>query len=431
MMFVIGIVAALVLFAAICWRSLHWGAFVLLASLPVYLIRFNVGPLPTTLLEVLFTVLLVAYLVRFFYDREFFVSFRELLLHPIVRWIGCGVLLLFVGGVLGLTQTSDLLSSLGILKSYLVEPALFGLMLLHINKQDRYHAHQPIVLFARALSIPTAMISVWALVQWSTGITIPIEWFVERRATSIFPYPNAVGHFVAPIVVFLFATLLYRKPMPIFRRSSEMWYVGVIVLGLLAMLASQTEAALIGTIFAMGVGAFYLIHRPLKQRLLVGGAALAVLLIVLLGVSPLRQKVLLQDWSGQTRTAQWSETWNLLTASTRTFAFGVGTNNYPTAVRPFHTVEHFEIFQYPHNIVLNIWVELGMLGLLGFAVIALTIGKSWIHGSRFSILASLPLLEMTVHGLVDVPFFKNDLSMFTFAFLALWLTVTLKPPKHP
>lgn len=439
MMVWIGIVTALVLFALICRHSLFAGTMVFLGALPSYLIRFDIGPVPTTLLEALFAVLFIAWLVRVVRDREFFVSMHELRRRRDVRLIGLGSLLLLLGGILGLSQTSDVPSTLGILKSYVVEPIVFGWILLHVfwykngilvTKGTRDIFRASVQKFAIALAIPAAIISVWAIVQWATGITIPVEWFVLRRATSIFPYPNAVGHFVAPVVVFLFATLLSRKPRPIFERSLEVGIVLTIGLGILAMIASQTEAALVGTIVAMAVGAFFLIDRPIKQRVLVGGAAFILFLSVILIMPPLRGKILLQDWSGQTRTAQWSETWNLLTSSPRTFVLGAGADDYPTAVLPFHTHEYFEIFQYPHNIVLNVWVELGLFGLLGFAVIAAAIGHSWLRGNRLAILASLPLFEMTVHGIVDVPYFKNDLALMTFAFIALWLLASMTRPSR-
>ena len=433
-----GIVAALVLFTLICRRSLFAGTMVFLGALPTYLVRFDLGPVPTTLLELLFAILLVTWLIRFYDDRHKTVSAKNLLLHRKVWWVGIGTLLLSIGGFLGLLQTADTLSTLGILKSYLVEPILFGWILLHVAwyqnvtigiKVSRNIFCSFVASFALALAIPTVIISVWAIVQWGTGITIPVEWFAFRRATSIFPYPNAVGHFVAPVTVFLFAALLYRKPNPIFKRSSEKWIALVVVLGLVAMFASQTEAALVGTVVAMTAAAFLLIDRPIKQRLLLGGAGLIIFVIAIFGVPQLREKVLLQDWSGQTRTAQWSETWRLLSSSPRTFVLGVGANNYPTAVAPFHTHAYFEIFQYPHNIVLNIWTELGLAGLFGFCILAVTIGRSWVLGDRLAMLASLPLLEMTIHGLVDVPFFKNDLAMMTFTFIALWLMTSTHAPN--
>jgi O-antigen ligase len=83
-----------------------------------------------------------------------------------------------------------------------------------------------------------------------------------------------------------------------------------------------------------------------------------------------------------------------------------------------------EIFQYPHNLFLNIWVELGLLGVLSFLwlafevwrLMAKTAGKA-MPPYRLCIFAAL--LQMTIHGLADVPYFKNDLALFTWSLLAL------------
>ena len=45
---------------------------------------------------------------------------------------------------------------------------------------------------------------------------------------------------------------------------------------------------------------------------------------------------------------------------------GAGLSGYPTVIAPYHKDPKVEIFQYPHNIVLNFWSETGLLGLLAF-----------------------------------------------------------------
>jgi O-antigen ligase len=83
---------------------------------------------------------------------------------------------------------------------------------------------------------------------------------------------------------------------------------------------------------------------------------------------------------------------------------------------------------YPHNILLNFWVELGIAGMLLFIWI---IGKYFWWG--FKILKNKLSLEnkylvlgligamtvIVVHGLVDVPYFKNDLSCLFWILIAM------------
>jgi len=117
------------------------------------------------------------------------------------------------------------------------------------------------------------------------------------------------------------------------------------------------------------------------------------------------------------RVQQWRETIELLKT---TPYFGSGLAGYQIAVIPFHQNSHVEIFLFPHNFFLNFYVHTGLLGLLAILWLVITAIVLWFK-NYFSILkqpeakvlnivAGLALLEILIHGLVDVPYFKNDLA---------------------
>ena len=111
-------------------------------------------------------------------------------------------------------------------------------------------------------------------------------------------------------------------------------------------------------------------------------------------------------------------------------AFGAGLNAYPQALAPYHNSTQYEIFQYPHNIVLNIWTELGLLGLIAFGLLAWLTWRSVTPTTKNSqqktllLAAFAALLTMTIHGLVDVPYFKNDLSVMVWILFAVLATTS-------
>ena len=113
----------------------------------------------------------------------------------------------------------------------------------------------------------------------------------------------------------------------------------------------------------------------------------------------------------------WHETLSMLRAHP---LFGAGLAAFPTAIAPYHNAEYYEIFQYPHNTFLTVWSELGILGLLAFLVIAYVVVRSvWQERNSPHVLAAFAgLSTMVIHGLVDVPFFKNDLALLTALLLA-------------
>lgn len=136
---------------------------------------------------------------------------------------------------------------------------------------------------------------------------------------------------------------------------------------------------------------------------------------------------------------------------------GAGLGAYPTVFAPYHTKTFIEIFQYPHDILLNLWSETGLLGLLAFAwIVAVWIGtvlgrkssavssEKPSHDSRLgamnrapttidyrlsTIVWLMPLVAILVHGLVDVPYFKNDLAFAFWIFAAL--AASAASPKPP
>ncbi len=74
---------------------------------------------------------------------------------------------------------------------------------------------------------------------------------------------------------------------------------------------------------------------------------------------------------------------------------------------------------YPHDIWLTFWVELGLLGVLAFAVILFSLlwrGLRSLQQTEGFYRAALwgvvgALVMWTVHGLVDSPYWKNDMSV--------------------
>jgi|GEM_PF-5260873 len=120
---------------------------------------------------------------------------------------------------------------------------------------------------------------------------------------------------------------------------------------------------------------------------------------------------LVGDNSTNVRLNLWSRTVDMLSEH---LAFGAGLAGFQTAYRERGIPDWEEVTLYPHNIVLNFWSETGLVGLiLFFWIVAATIYRLIAHGLNRG-LSSEILLFLTaflVHGLVDVPYFKNDLSL--------------------
>lgn len=270
----------------------------------------------------------------------------------------------------------------------------------------------------RALLVSALVISLWAIAQKFTGAGIPQPWLLERRVTGPYPYPNAVGLFLAPLIIFF----IYMK-----QYMGEVWKKIVILslpLMLTAIILAKTESGLVAITVVMAS----LIIRAQKNKTKKIAAFIIAFTIAFVLVSqppvlkPVTDKLLLRDWSGIVRKITWNETWKMLKDRP---VFGAGLAGYQKTMLPYHKATAIETFLYPHNIFLNFWSELGLLGLFAFGALVSVFFvriKKMAKDERlrtFALASGGAMAVMLIHGLVDVPYFKNDLSMLFWLMLAI------------
>lgn len=423
-------------YTALAWRNLRLSLILLSGLLPIYLLRFSIGPFPTTALEILILINFIIWGWRVISDR----TFRKGVLRyaiTIKPWFRPTLLLLAAASI-AVTVSPDVFSALGIWKAYFIEPILVAVMMVTVLKKD----DGPVIL--KTLALSAIVISALGIAQYLINFGIPVPWDIERRITSIFDYPNALGLFLAPVVAISAIKIfsIFRMGMARHAPTNTLIWILSFVFGVTAIILSKTEAALVAIPLALFLT--FLISKNERARhtvpllkLRVTLEALSVFFILVAFVPTIREKIFLQDYSGQVRLSQWSETIELL--KDHPF-FGTGLNGYPALLAPYHDATLYEIFQYPHNVFLNIWVELGLLGLIAFGWLAWLILKSTIKqphpdcfGAKRLAIASEPnqrsqlfhlaifsaFLTIFIHGLVDVPYFKNDLSVLFWILIAL------------
>ena len=329
------------------------------------------------------------------------------------------------------------------------------------------------------LAISALVVGLWAVVEKLTGV-FAVEAFWPR-VTGPYPYPNALGLYLGPLALILVGWLLYTFKISNFKfLISKQFLISkflifktifvllAIIISLLAIFFARSEGAAIGIVAALfGCG------------ILAGGrlrwATLAVALIAGAGImayAPTRtyaiEKIALRDLSGEIRKQQWRETWAMMTESPKRFIFGTGLSGYQAAVAPYHQEGIFfnfgrepredfhrqtvfneeyraahwqpvEIYMYPHNIFLNFWTELGLAGLVLFIWIIgkffyteIKVMKSRVISYWLLVIGLFgAMIVIIVHGLVDVPFFKNDLAALFWIILAMAGIMNLKIRSLP
>jgi O-antigen ligase len=382
-------------YSLLAWRSLRLALILMMGILPVYLLRFSIGAIPSTALEILILISAAIWLTK---HKGYKIDFKRL--HPVYR----PLLLLFAAACFGVVAASDQFAALGIWKAYFLEPVLVLLMMQTVfRKEDWMRAFL-------ALGSCAVLLSLVAIFQVATALGLPVPWDIERRAAGLFDYPNALGLFLAPIVA---ASTVF-----LVRLRNHRWVFGLVAAaGTVGIILAETEAAYIAIPITLLI-TYLLTDIPRMKKIQAVGLAAGILALLLTLVPSIGEKVFLQDYSGGARLAGWGETMHMFYDHP---LVGGGLAGYELALEPYHDPTFYEIFAYPHNIFLNIWTELGLLGLLGFFFLSFFIIK-WTLQHRnnpYTLAAFAALHTMSIHGLVDVPFFKNDLSVLTIFFLGM------------
>jgi len=178
-----------------------------------------------------------------------------------------------------------------------------------------------------------------------------------------------------------------------------------------------------------------MLYKPIRKWVLI--STLIIVLILLSLSSPrhyLTEKIFFQDLSGRLRVNIWKGASEILEEKP---ILGAGLNGYRVLV-PQYQERYYdkdtqelisvETHPYPHNLFLAIWLELGLLGLIIFSLILFQFFKQGFkHFKKEPILIGSIMGAMAVilvHGLVDTPYFKNDLAILFWVIIGVMIVIS-------
>ena len=377
--------------------------FITITLLPLYVVRGSLFSIPTTLLEVFILGTGFIWLLSKVYKKEQILLKSQILI-PTVLLLFCALISVFVA--------PDVNSGLGIFKAYFIEPVLFFFVTLDVCRRLKT---TKFVLYALVLS--AIWLSFLVVFQVFTGklVFAPFE-FALKRATGVYNSANSLGLYLGPIFSIVLAKLLFDKSKLI----EKIVYLICGLLIILAIIFSKSQGSMIA-IFAVSFFAGVILITKFKLGKFVKWIAIPILVGTLLFLSSvfildLTPKV--NDYvysSGNTiqiRLYVWQGTLDLLFDRP---LLGAGLSGFkPIYFWHYHLPQYDEALQYPHNIFLNFYTELGLLGLITFSWIFIKLSQIALRSGKNLPLSRgifLALIYILIHGLVDVPYFKNDLAV--------------------
>jgi len=405
-------------------------ATITLASLPLYVFRCRDfswcgSPIPLTLLEVLIGITFFSWLVwRLSYLKKGIISphrlaqrLRSAFLWPLVAFLALSTIAMFI--------SPNLQAAAGVWKAFFLEPALLFVVVLDISisRKSIFWIFPPLLLSG-------FWVSSLALWQWITQLnTFSPDFLVNKRVTAVFDNPNALGLYLGPLVLVglgVLSKIFREKSDPKLKILKFLLVVSFLVIYISAIYLSRSRGAVIGLsaagLFFFGVIFYKTLSKKLKKIIIRGLYTLALVSVVILilgfvnidrAVPVLSSKA--QD-TAYTRLCIWQGTNRMLGDNVVT---GAGLSGFPLTYPKYATCDK-QAFQYPHNIFLNFWVEMGVFGVVIFLWISFVYSKILSRHLNDFLAVGLfgALVYIFIHGLVDVPYFKNDLSAQFWVFLA-------------
>ena len=411
----------MIIFVLVSYRRPIFGLATIIALLPSYLWRLSILGLPTSFLELMLIFLFVLWLIKDKKYTEINFSLKAQAKNKIPPRLCWLLLLWLLASLFGLLANPSY-ASLGLWRAYFLEPIMFFILFVYLVKDKN-----DLKIIIRSLGILVAWLFTVALYQnfSSWNFIAAYNYPNVVRLTSVFSYPNALSLLTAPLAMFFFGLWSTVK-----NKKDKWWYLLVALMSLSLAYLALSEGALVALLFSLFI---YLI---LVKKIRKISIPIFIILLVATFFSPLakypnifwqqlsKPGANLEASSLEIRSWQWQETGLMLQDN---FVWGSGINGYQVAMEKYHQVEWIEIYLYPHNIFLNFWAELGLFGLLIFFALIFYISASlkslFDQKNKYAWALSLAWLTWFVHGLVDVPYFKNDLSILFFILLALTLVV--------
>ena len=399
----------LLLFFYISYKDFYKGLFLFLLITPVYLIRFKILNIPTTLLEIMFFIIFINWILKF--KNNILNKIKNL--YQKNKLFFYSIIIFLLSSTIAILISLNTKSALGEWKAFYIEPIIFFIILITSLKTKKQIEN---LFFALILS--GLITSIFGIYQHYTGFFVPYSFWENNetyRITTWYGFPNAVGHMLGvlmPISIYLIISNFKKNN---FKTIISLLFIP---LAILTIFFAKSTGALIGIL----ASTFLLLIYFKKTRLItLIFSFIAFSIFIFLPINnPIKQELLFQDRSGQIRLNMWNETWQFLKTEPLS---GAGLTSYSQKIIPFHgqvNKENIEIFHHPHNIFLTMWINLGFFGLISFIFINLfCFYKYFKDKNHLTFFVLLSLVSFLIMGLVDSPYIKNDLAFI------YWFLITL------
>lgn len=383
------------------------------ALTPLYLVRFSVGNIPTNLFEMLLLLGIAVFILK---KQGFAFKFKDFFKQN--HYFIFGLSLLLFGLLISTANNGVLPSELGILKSWFVVPLIFALAIYSSwGKTADVESMLKIWFYSWSLLALSALIAKFVFVLQT----------YDGRLAFIYGSPNYLAMLLAPAVIIGTHLIRYGK------QKNLLLICQFLIIA--ALYFTYSYATWISLLLALG---FQLLPKLIPTKRLKLFAAFS-LLIILLGVSQLSNPKFqtLVNFSERSSLSSRLMIWKAATKILSDHvATGIGPGNFQIEYlkyqRYFPPYLEWAVPQ-PHNLLLAFWLQSGILGLIGFILIISNIIYRLLKNkeSGLSLVLMSYFVYLILHGLLDTPIWKNDLSFIFWVLIFAALFISQKQKTKP
>ena len=269
------------IFAFVCVKNIRCGIYAVIFLMPLYLLRFSIFGIPTTVLEIMIYILFLTWILNgiaanhkmflFVISKRSDSGVRNLLnsflaLNAIKRFLLpfhssrndkdrvknthqnfillIGIILLFLGLALSTLHSSDLRTSLGICKGWFFDPFLFFIVFISVSKEKK-HIRLSLVSWVFS-GVAVSLISIFYLLNNNLSF--------DGRLSAFYISPNYLAMYISP--VFLIALFFLLRGKRVLSIKYQVLSVVILTIIFIPLFFTYSYGAFLG-IFAGVIWMFY------------------------------------------------------------------------------------------------------------------------------------------------------------------------------
>ncbi len=236
------------------------------------------------------------------------------------------------------------------------------------------------------------------------------SWLVNIKGETIF---RAIAFFPDPHIAGFYWEITFFLALGIYYATRDKFYQYIAFIVLIAGILTFSRGAYLGLGITFLIMLIYYVTRYFRKRFALSSQKLlgvtVLFLIILFLFKPFQQRLLssfdLREGSNSQRLENWEQA--IETIKEHSW-LGVGLGNYSLAVKP--SAQYREPI-YAHNLYLDIWAELGFLGI--FSWLGIIFSSLWYSYQKFKQTNNLlfaylllALLAFSIHSVFESSLFS-------------------------